>query len=601
MSRSSESDPLRPSDHIDAAPEAAGDGGNPRLGPVGWLRFLWRQLTSMRTAIVLLLLLAIAAVPGSLVPQRSSDPNGVIQVRADNPELVWLYDALSLHDVYSSPWFSAIYLLLFTSLVGCVIPRLAHHWRAMRAQPPRTPARLSRLVGFRTVAGDASDLDRADGVLRKLGYRTARYGDSISAERGYLRETGNLVFHISMLALLLVVGIGSGFGYQGQRLVVEGRSFANAQSSYDTFTSGRWFDEGALEPFSLALDDLDVVYETENVNAIGAPLDFTASVTVTEPGQEPRPGQIKVNEPLRIAGANLYLISNGYAPRVIIRDAEGDVVFDQFTPFLAQDDNMTSLGVLKVPDGLAEQVGLRGFFYPSVGTLDTGALTSIYPDLLAPVVSLQAFTGDLGLDAGVPRSVYALDTDDLAQIAGGDSGTEALTMQLGETVDIPGGLGTVEFADVQRYGVIEVHEDLTQVPVLWITIVLFVSLLASLLIPRRRMWVKAVGGRLELAGLARGEDPTLERAVADLAKRIGGDGGEPDDGASAAAPRSGALAHAGSDAAAAGSGARGVPGSEAPTSPAGDAAASGSDATAEPRSDATGPAARRGPDGRIDA
>src|SRR5690606_2382031 len=135
-------------------------GSGPQLGPVGWLRFLWRQLTSMRTAIVLLLLLAVGAIPGSLVPQRSSDTNGVIQLRADNPDLVWLYDALSLHDVYSSPWFSAIYILLFVSLIGCVIPRLAHHWRAMRAKPPRTPARLSRLVGFQTVPGDASDLDR---------------------------------------------------------------------------------------------------------------------------------------------------------------------------------------------------------------------------------------------------------------------------------------------------------------------------------------------------------------------------------------------------------------------------------------------------------
>lgn len=84
---------------MDAPDRAAPIAGVPRLGPAGWARFLWRQLTSMRTAIVLLLLLALAAIPGSLVPQRSSDPNGVIQVRSDNPELVWLYDVLSLHGV----------------------------------------------------------------------------------------------------------------------------------------------------------------------------------------------------------------------------------------------------------------------------------------------------------------------------------------------------------------------------------------------------------------------------------------------------------------------------------------------------------------------
>ncbi len=519
MSRSSESDPLRPGDHIDAPESPARQPGDPKLGLGGWARFLWRQLTSMRTAIVLLLLLAIAAVPGSLVPQRSSDPNGVIQVRADNPELVWLYDALSLHDVYSSPWFSAIYILLFTSLVGCVIPRLAHHWKAMRALPPRTPARLSRLVGFQSVPGGASDLDRADRVLRRLGYRTTRYGDSVSAERGYLRETGNLVFHISMLALLLVVGLGSGFGYSGQRLLVEGSGFANALSSYDSFTAGQWFDDGALEPFAVELDGLDVVYETENPNAVGAPLDFTARVSATEDGVQ-REGRIKVNEPLRVAGADLYLISNGYAPRISVRDASGRVVYDQYTPFLAQDDNMTSLGVIKLPDGLEEQLGLRGFFYPTVGQLETGALTSVYPDVVNPVLSLQAFTGDLGLDAGIPRSVYALDTDTMTQIAGGESGVDALTIAPGQTLDIPGGLGTITFEDVRRYGVIEVHVDHTQTPVLWIVIVLFLSLLGSLLIPRRRMWVKATPAGLELAGLARGDDPALERAVDDLAKRV---------------------------------------------------------------------------------
>ena len=512
-------DPLRPGDHIDAPEPAKAAPGGPKLGFIGWLRFLWRQLTSMRTAIVLLLLLAVGAIPGSLVPQRSSDPNGVIQVRADNPDLIWLYDALSLHDVYGSPWFSAIYILLFTSLVGCVIPRLAHHWKAMRALPPRTPARLSRLVGFQTVAGDASDLDRADGVLKKLGYRTTRYGDSVSAERGYLRETGNLLFHISLLAMILVVGLGSGFGYNGQRLLVEGRGFANTLSSYDTFSGGQWFDDATLEPFSVRLDDLDVVYETENRNAMGAPLDFTAHVTVSEPTGD-RAAQIKVNEPLAVMGADLYLISNGYAPRISVRDAAGELVYDEYTPFLAQDDLMTSLGVMKLPDGLDEQLGLRGFFYPTAVQLDTGALASGYTDLLNPVLSLQAFTGDLGLNEGIPRSVYALETDAMTQIAGGDSGTEALMLAPGQTVEIPGGLGTITFEDVVRYGVIEVHVDHTQTPVFWIAMTLVVSLLGSLLIPRRRLWVKATPVGLELAGLARGEDPTLERAVGDLARRL---------------------------------------------------------------------------------
>src|SRR5690606_16111283 len=108
------------------------------------------QLSSMRVALILLLLLAVATIPGSLVPQRAADPNGVIQYEQDHPELFKILDAFPIQafDVYSSVWFSSIYLLLFISLIGCVLPRIAHHWRALRSKPPRTPARLQRMAGY---------------------------------------------------------------------------------------------------------------------------------------------------------------------------------------------------------------------------------------------------------------------------------------------------------------------------------------------------------------------------------------------------------------------------------------------------------------------
>ena len=129
----------------------------PTLGPLGMLRWAWTQLTSMRTALFLLLLLAVAAVPGSLFPQRPANPAIVTQYIKDHPDYGKILDSLQLYDVYSSAWFSAIYILLFVSLIGCVIPRAIAHYKAMRSQPPRTPARLSRLPEYGT-------LDRRAGV-----------------------------------------------------------------------------------------------------------------------------------------------------------------------------------------------------------------------------------------------------------------------------------------------------------------------------------------------------------------------------------------------------------------------------------------------------
>src|SRR5437868_3368038 len=95
----------------------------PRLGFFGWLRWIWRQLTSMRTALMLLLLLAVAAIPGSVFPQNKIDAARVQTYLADHRALGPWLQKVDGFDVYASPWFSAIYLLLFVSLVGCVLPR----------------------------------------------------------------------------------------------------------------------------------------------------------------------------------------------------------------------------------------------------------------------------------------------------------------------------------------------------------------------------------------------------------------------------------------------------------------------------------------------
>ncbi|MBM7024401.1 cytochrome c biogenesis protein ResB [Clavibacter zhangzhiyongii] len=531
----------RPSDHVDAprpAQRASSDDGapitQPKLGFVGTLRWFWRQLTSMRTALFLLLMLAFAAIPGSLVPQRSSDPNGVTQFRVDNPDLYPVLDGLQVFDTYSSVWFSSIYLLLFISLIGCVVPRAKHHLDALRQAPPKTPARLSRLAGYTTRTTTADPVDavhQARVLLKRQRYRTVLVDDasaaggvlSVSAERGYLRETGNLVFHSALVGILVTVGIGGGFGYSGQKVLVEGQSFVNTLSTFDSFNPGRFFDDSALTPYRVKLDALHVEYEQENPNAIGQPLDFTADVTADVPGGQPQDREVKVNAPLAIGGTDMYLLGNGYAPHVTVRDPEGAVVYSADVPFLPQDAKLTSLGVVKVPDGLREQVGMLGFFYPTQGA-EKAPFFSSYPDLDNPLLTLNVYTGDLGIDGGVPTSVYTLDTADLTQLTGGKTGVASIELAPGQTIDLPDGLGSVSLDSVPRFVSFDVHHDPTQGWVLLFAILILGGLLTSLFVPRRRVWVKAVpqadgSTTLEYAGLARGEDPTLEAAVAALADK----------------------------------------------------------------------------------
>ncbi|MFJ6653697.1 cytochrome c biogenesis protein ResB [Microbacterium sp. NPDC091313] len=550
-SESTDAGTLRPADYADGRDSGASgdDVTSPALGPIGWLRWGWRQLTSMRTALVLLLLLAIAAVPGSIVPQRSADPNGVTQYFTDNPDLAPVLDNLKLFDVYTSPWFSAIYILLFISLIGCVIPRTRHHWKALRSRPPRTPARLSRLDDTResTVElrdGEDAEVLAAEAValatqqLRKSGYRVERYDGrgafSVSAERGYLRETGNLVFHGALVGVLLAVGIGGGFTYTGQRVIVEGTTFVNSLLDYSSFNPGRFVGADSLTPYSLTLDKFDVSYVPAGEQGSGQAGDFAAHLTTRE-GDTTSEGEVRVNHPLDIGGDRVYLLGNGYAPTITVRNADGEVVFHDSVPFLPQDTNMTSLGVVKIPDGLSQQMGLVGFFYPTQVALDSGAYTSGYPALINPVVTFSVYVGDLGIDGGTPRSVYTLDTTDMQQIAGPGTGVGAVELAPGQTATLPDGMGSVTFENespagtvgydgsVKRFASLSIHRDIAAPWVLGFAVLATAGLLAALFVPRRRMWVKATPQDgavvIEYAGLARGEDPTLAAAVEQAATR----------------------------------------------------------------------------------
>ncbi|MGO3147798.1 MAG: cytochrome c biogenesis protein ResB [Leucobacter sp.] len=543
----------RPSDYDDGSGAPERTVTNPELGLKGWFRWFWRQLTSMKVALILLLLLAVAAIPGSLVPQRGADPNGVIQYEQDNPTLFKILDAFPIQafDVYGSVWFSSIYLLLFISLIGCVLPRLAHHWKAWRGTPPKTPARLNRMAGFSDIRVTNTEataeqrshfarqaVESAAKLLRKQRYRvemqeaTVRgtHEVSVSAERGYLRETGNLIFHFALLGVLVCVGLGTAFTFNGQRVIYEGETFVNQLIDYDSAKSGRAFNPESLEPFSLRLDDLDVTYMTPddgNNNAIGQVKDFIASMTLTGPDGTESSEVIRVNHPLRVHGSPVYLLANGYAPTLVVKNAEGETVFNESVPFIPQGDpNLTSIGVVKVLNGLTNtngdeaQLGLRGFFYPTQTKLESGAYTSNYPDLENPVLTLDAFEGDLGVDDGVPQSVYVLDTDGMTQLTGRAIDSPSLELRPGDTVDLPDGLGTVTLESVPRYASFDVMQNPFQIGVLVFALLSLGGLLWSLFVPRRRVWVKAIpnedGIVLQYAGLARGDDPSLDRAVEEL-------------------------------------------------------------------------------------
>ena len=498
----------------------------PPLGSVGFLRWTWRQLTSMRTALILLFLLALASIPGSILPQRGTNPLRVDRWLTDNPSSGPFLDRLGFFDVYSSPWFAAVYLLLFVSLIGCVLPRSRQHWRAMLAPPPPAPRRLDRLPVSVVVKTDRSAnevvADAAD-ALRSKRWRVRMSPDGeasrwVAAEKGYLRETGNLVFHLSLVVLLVGVAFGGIFGWKGNVIIKEGDGFSNTLTQFDAWGGGRLVSPDDLAPFSFTLDRFSVDFERGEAQR-GAPRLFEADITYRDgPTASGVQETIEVNEPLEVDGAKVYLVGHGYAPHFVITDSTGVTVFDDNVVFLPQDGNFTSTGVVKVPDA-EPSMGLNGLFLPTAALDEVRGPHSTFPGPDYPAVFLSAFKGDLGLDSGVPQSIYLLDTSNLEQI-----GLESLLP--GDTWTLPDGSGTVTFTGFERWASFQIAYDPGKEIVLVAALAAIAGLLVSLFVRRRRIWVKVVtgtgGGTLvQVAGLAKTEAGDLSDEVSALASRWG--------------------------------------------------------------------------------
>lgn len=497
-------------------------------GPLAVVRRAWRQLTSMRTALLLLFLLAVAAVPGSVLPQRGLNQVKVDDYFAHHPTLAPLLDRLSLFDVFAAPWFAAIYLLLFVSLVGCLGPRIAMHARTLTRRPPAAPRNLDRLphsVGYLTEGSVPDAAAAAEAVLRRTHWRVDRQAEgdetvTLSGEKGYLRETGNLIFHAALVVLLAGIAIGALFGWKGTVLVTEGDGFCNTVNQYDAFEPGRLVDGTRLPAFCLQLDDFTATYQPGTTE----PKSFDARIRYgAGDGPLSRRYDIRVNSPLRLAGTRTYLLGHGFAPVLTVTDRTGQV-FTGPTAFLPADDALASTGAVKLPDARPRQIGIDAVFTPDRDPTDPIGLRSLSPLPVNPALSMRVYEGDLGLDSGAPQSVYSLDPQlitakrlTLAALA--DGRPARVVLGPGQTIRLSDGT-TIRFDGYREWARLQVARDPGQLLVLGAAAAMVVGLLLSLRVRRRRIWFRfspapdeAAAARTLVAvgGLAR-TDPASFRA-----------------------------------------------------------------------------------------
>jgi cytochrome c biogenesis protein len=500
------------------------------------LRNTWRGLTSMRTALMLLFLLALGALPGALLPQYSLNPQRVRIYQQQHPAVAPVLDRLGFFEVFASPWFAAIYLLLFVSLVGCVVPRSIEYARQLRRPPVATPRNLSRLPHYARGESDASAEEVIAVARRRLrGWRIAEREEpggprTLSAERGYLREVGNLVFHVALLGLLVAFAIGKLVGYEGQVIVLaNGSQFCNSGPlAYDSFRPGRSVDGTALTPFCVQVNAFSPTYlPTGQAEEFRADLAYQGPDDLADGTWHPY--QLRVNDPLRIGGTRVYLLGHGYAPQftVTFPDGQQRSAVVQWPP--VELATLLSEGTTKFdPPGVTDdaqrrtrQLAITGLFAPTA-VFRGSLLSSAFPDMLGPAVAIDVLKGDLGNNSGRGQSIFSIDqamvdSGRLKQVA-------RQNLRPGEHITLADRT-VVQFDGVTRFVSLQVSYDPAQLWVLGFAVLVLGGLGLSLMVRRRRFWVRVTAERpagtvVELGGLARteaaGYGEEFARIAADL-------------------------------------------------------------------------------------
>jgi cytochrome c biogenesis protein len=319
----------------------------------------------------------------------------------------------------------------------------------------------------------------------------------VSAERGYLREAGNLVFHLALVGLLVAFAVGKLFGYEGQVIVLTGgHQFCNSGIlNYDSFQAGALVDGTSLSPFCVKVNSFDADYLPN-----GQPVQYRSNIgyqvgdDLAAGASGPwRPYLLEVNSPLRIVGDRIYLIGNGYAPTFTVTFPDGTARTQTIQWRTADPTTMLAEGATKFDrPGLTDeaarrrnQIAVTGLLAPT--SSGGKVITSVYPALLRPEVAVDVLRGDLGLDDGRGQSIFEVPKQRLD--SGAVKRVARQNLLPGQQLRLDDGT-TVRFDSVSKWVSLQISHDPTQDWVLVFAVLILLGLATSLTIKRRRFWVR---------------------------------------------------------------------------------------------------------------
>src|SRR5215831_5029728 len=137
-------------------------------------RKVWLTLSSIKTGVILIILVVIFSAAGTVILQRPITEPDDIQ-RAYSPAMLRFLDATGLTDVFHARWFVALMILVSLSIIAASVERFPNAWRYF-SRPYKSPDDNFRRVlptqAHIPAANEEAALSTAERVLRRNGLRS---------------------------------------------------------------------------------------------------------------------------------------------------------------------------------------------------------------------------------------------------------------------------------------------------------------------------------------------------------------------------------------------------------------------------------------------
>ena len=431
-------------------------------------------MSDVRFAVVQIIILAVAGLIGTMIRQipafalhgnpsayatemadlhRRYDPVSILGANV-GPTMVGVFEGLGFFRIFTAAWFTALLTMLIVSIVVCTIDRTPRLWRGVRIVHVAQPAPFFDLrLGERAAFADVEVPDEAmASVLRQRRFKVQAATDDDASftygDRNRYFKMATLLTHLGLILFLIGGAVTGALGFETAIFVGEAQS-APVQP--------------VGTPGNMLVKNLG--FDAPR-RADGSFADFRTDLAVYRDGQQIARKTIRVNDPLILDGFVFHQNSFGAAETLRITDASGKLVWS--APVIMDSQLLGKpQGFLTIP---GSPLGL--FIVLDRDEAGGGRLTIVGTDgtLDASGSILPVFADQVGLGGATdPRTTAGY---------------------------------TVTWTQAGAFTGLVIKKDPGQ-PFIWLAFLSLISgIVLSFYFPRRRIWLRRVGRRVEVAMLA---------------------------------------------------------------------------------------------------